>query len=260
MSGGNMVVYKTWLDTRWRFIVGLIVLICSAAASVLIYPQVVRLLPLAAGIDMPGTVGDEIRKAVELSGSFRGYQWLKWYSGNLAQFGTLFAVLLGAGGVFAQTTGGGAYYTLALPVSRRKMLVTRAAAGLVELLALMLASSLLIPLLAPTIGESASLTDTLVHAVSAFIGASVFFSLTLLLATVFADVWRPLLIAIAVAGLIGLGELFFHDDLAFGIFRTLSAETYYQTGAIPWLGLLVCAAGLAVLIYLAALNLERRDF
>ena len=120
--------------------------------------------------------------------------------------------------------------------------------------------SLAIPLVAPAIGESASLLDAFVHGVCAFTAGSLFFSLTLLLATVFADVWRPVLIAILVAGFIGLGELFLHDDLPFGIFQTMSAEIYHATGALPWIGLAVCAAGSAALIYAAMLNLDRRDF
>ena len=260
MSASTMIVYKSWLDTRWRFIAGLIVLTCSAVGVVLVYPQVVELLPVAAQIKVPGAIGEEIRKAIALSSSFGGYQWLKWDNGSLVQLGTLFAILLGAGGVFSQTTGGGAFYTLALPVSRRKLLGARAAVGLTELFALILLPSLVIPLAAPLIGESSSFFDQLVHGLCAFIAASLFFAFTLLLATVFSDVWRPVLIAIAVAGLIGLAELFFHNDLRFGIFRTMSAETYHNTGALPWLGLLVCAAGSAAMIYAAALNLERRDF
>ena len=120
MSANNMIVYKSWLDTRWRFIVGLIFLACSSAGSVLVYPQIVKLLPLAAGVDTSGAFGEEIRKAIELSSSFGGYVWLKWDNGNLVQLGTLFAILLGAGGVLSQTTGGGAFYTLALPVSTRR--------------------------------------------------------------------------------------------------------------------------------------------
>ena len=260
MYGGNMVFQKTWLDTRWRFLAGLIILTCSAIGIVLVYPQVVQLLPLAAGIDMHGKLGEEIRKAIELSSSFRGYTWLKWSDGSVLSLGPLFAILLGAGGVFSQSTGGGAYYTLALPVSRRKLLATRAATGLGELLIVLLLPSLAIPLVAPAIGESASLLDAFVHGVCAFTAGSLFFSLTLLLATVFADVWRPVLIAILVAGFIGLGELFLHDDLPFGIFQTMSAEIYHATGALPWIGLAVCAAGSAALIYAAMLNLDRRDF
>ena len=260
MYGGNMVFQKTWLDTRWRFLAGLIILTCSALGIVLVYPKVVQLLPLAAGIDMPGKLGEEIRKAIALSASFSGYTWLKWSDGSVLSLGPLFAILLGAGGVFSQATGGGAYYTLALPVSRRKLLATRAATGLVELLIVLLLPSLAIPLAAPAIGESASFLAAFVHGVCAFTAGSLFFSLTLLLATVFSDVWRPVLIAILVAVFIGLGELFFHDDLPFGIFQTMSAEIYHNTGALPWIGLAVCAAGSAALIYAAMVNLDRRDF
>ncbi|MBI1361283.1 MAG: hypothetical protein GC155_13480 [Alphaproteobacteria bacterium] len=260
MSASNKITYKSWLDTRWRFIAGLAVLVCSSSAIVLVYPQVVQLLPVAAKVQATGTVGDEIRRHVELSSTFRGYEWSQWNQQNLIQLGTLFAVLLGAGGVLSHGAGGGAFYTLALPVSRRRLIVTRAATGLLELLALMLLSSLVGPAMAPAIGESASLPDALAYALCGFIGGSVFFSLTLFLATVFSDVWRPLLIAVASASLIGFGELLLRNQLSFGFFRTMSAETYFRTGGLPWPGLLVCAASSAAMIYAAVLNLERRDF
>ena len=260
MAVGNMVLQKTWLDTRWRFLAGLILLSCTAVGVVLIYPQVAKLLPMAAGIEIHGRIGEEIRKAIELSASFQGYKWLKWDNGSAIQLGTLFAVLLGAGGVFSQATGGGAFYALALPVSRRRWLVTRAATGLFELFLMLLVPSLAIPLTAPVIGEHASFLDAFAHAICAFTGGALFFSLTLLLATIFTDVWRPVLIAVGLAGLIGLGELFLRDTLSWGIFRMMSAETYQNTGALPWLSLLACAAGSAGLIYAAILSLERRDF
>lgn len=260
MSAGSMILYKSWLDTRWRFIVGLIVLTCSVFGLVLLYPQVTQLLPFAASIDVPGAVGEEIRKAIDLSSSFSGYLWLKWHNGNLVLFGTLFAILLGAGGVFAAGTGGGAFYTLALPASRRKLLTVRATMGLVELFLMMMLPSLAVPLVAPAIGETGSFPDAAIHGLCAFIAGSLFFSFTLFLATVFADVWRPVLIAIAVAGLNGLLEAFFHDDLPLGVVHTMSGEIYYNTGAAPWLGLAICIAGSAALIYAAMLNLERRDF
>ncbi len=260
MSAGNMVVYKSWLDTRWRFLIGLAVMLCSSAVSVLVYPEIAGLLPMAAGVQAEGRVGEEIRKAVELSATFRGYEWSQWNNQSLASLGTLFPVLLGAGGVFAQGTGGGVYYTLALPVSRRRMLATRAVTGLLQVFVLVLLPFLVIPLLAPAVGESYSVADALAFAVCGFFGASVLFSFTLLLTTMFSDVWRPLLIGLAVAALVGLLELVLHDALPFGLYRTMNGETYFLTGELPWLGLLACAAGSAAMIYAAVLNLERRDF
>lgn len=260
MPANNMIVYKSWLDMRWRFIIGLGVMLCSAATSVFLYPQIVEMLPMAAGIQAEGALGEEIRKAVELSSTFRGYEWNQWNKESLASLGTLFPVLLGAGGMFAAGAGGGTFYTLALPVSRRHLLVTRAAAGLLLLFAMVLLPFLLISLLAPAVGESYSAADALAYAVCAFFGASVFFSFTLLLTTMFSDVWRPLLIGLAVGGLIGIAELFLHDTVPFGLYRTMNAETYFRDGGLPWMGLIACAAGSAAMIYAAVLNLERRDF
>ena len=44
-----MLWYKSWLETRWRFLIGLVLLMLSAGGTVLTYPHVVKLLlPLAA--------------------------------------------------------------------------------------------------------------------------------------------------------------------------------------------------------------------
>lgn len=260
MSASTMILYKSWLDTRWRFIIGLAVMICSAAGVVLVYPQVVKLLPLASGIKVAGPLGEEIRKALDQSATFGGYAWIKWYNGNLVMFGALFAALLGAGGLFTGGSGGSALFTLALPASRRRILGVRAAVGLAEYAIAVLASCLALPVLAPAIGETASLPAALVHGLFAAIAGSIFFSLCLFLATVFSDVWRPLLITLAIAGILGLGEAYFHDELPFGVIRTMSGESWHLTGAIPWLGLVVSVAASAALIWAAILNLERRDF
>jgi ABC-2 type transport system permease protein len=260
MSANTMILRKSWLDTRWRFIIGMLVMICSAMGLVLIYPQVVKLLPLASGIEVSGPLGEMVRKGIDQAATFDGYAWLKWYDGNLVMFGALLAALLGAGGLFTGGSTGSAFYTLALPVSRRKILGIRAAVGLAEFSATMLVSCFIVPVFAPAIGQTASYPDALAHGAFAAIAGAVFFSLCLFLATAFSDVWRPLLITLAIAGLIGLGEMYFHDQLSFGLIRTMSGEAYHETGAIPWLGLAFSVIVSGALIWAAILNLERRDF
>ena len=41
-----MLWYKSFLETRWRFLIGLAVLVLSVLGTVFAYPRVVRLLPL----------------------------------------------------------------------------------------------------------------------------------------------------------------------------------------------------------------------
>lgn len=251
-----MLWYKSWLDTRWRFLIGLALLMCSAAAMVFTYPRVRELLPLAPPIEVGGELGRRIREAMELSREYRGYVWSQGFGQNLAQIGTLFAVLLGTGGL---VSGGAALFTLSLPVSRRRLLGTRAAAGLGEWLVLAFVPALLIPLLSPAIGESFSVTAALVHGACLFVGGAVFFSLAILLSTVFGDVWRPLLIALTVAvvlaGLEAFGEL---SD--FGVYSVMSGDAYFRTGALPWAGLFVSAAASAAMLYAASATIANRDF
>jgi ABC-2 type transport system permease protein len=253
-----MLWYKAWLETRWRFLIGLAVLTVFACGAVFDYPVFMRLNASVSAIDASGHLGRLIREAVETQRTYRGFIWFQWYRQNLVQMWTILAVLLGSGGLMA-TSSGDALFALSMPVSRARLAGVRAATALMELLVLALIPSLLIPLLSPAVGEHYGLGDTAVHSVSLFLGGSLFFSLAFLLSAVFDDFWRPMLIACAVAlsqtligALIGLP---FSEML-----RVMSAESYFRTGQVPWVGLgLAVTAGL-LMLYAAAAIVERRDF
>src|SRR5438046_2728230 len=53
-----MLWYKSWLETRWRFAIGLAILILSASGTVLAYPRVVALLPLVPRPLLSPAVGE----------------------------------------------------------------------------------------------------------------------------------------------------------------------------------------------------------
>ena len=252
--------YKSWLETRWRFLIGLGLLTIVACGAVLDYLAVQKLMPLASAIDASGEIGRRLKEAAEIQSSYRGFVWWQWFRQNLTQMGTLFAVLLGSGGLLTRASGGAALFTLSLPVSRTQVLAVRAATGLGELLVLAFVPSLLIPLLSPSIGQSYGVGDALVHSACVFVAAAVFFSLAFLLSTVFSDLWRPLLTACSVAVVLATGELVVPAMSRYGIFRVMSAETHFRGGGLPWLGLLATTMLSAVMLYGAAVNIQRRDF
>jgi hypothetical protein len=254
-----MLWYKSWLETRWRFLIGVAILCCSAAVTVFTYPKVQELMEYVP-TNLGGMIGDRIREAAELASSFRGYVWSQWLRQNLVQTGTLFAVLLGIASVF--TPSRGALFTLSLPVSRQRVLGVRAITGLAELFSLAFLPSLLLPLLAPAIHQSYSAGDALAHGLCFFVVASLFFSLALFFSTVFSDPWRPLLIALGLAIAIGLGEqvLRFAIPSLPGLFRVMSGESWFRDGRLPWPGLAAAAAISASIYYGAVRNLARRDF
>jgi hypothetical protein len=247
--------YNSWLETRFRFLIGLALLLCSAVGTVLFYPQVLKLIPLVP-TNVSGELGRRIREGADLVREYRGYVWSKWFGDNLLKMATLFAILLGTGGLLSRRA---ALFTLSMPASRNRLLGIRATTGLAELFVLVFAPSLLIPLLSPAIRESYGVGNALIHSACAFIVASVFFGLAFLLSSVFSDLWRPLLIALAIAIVIGLADEVFYRH-PYSIFRVMSAENYFRSGHVPWGGLLGSVALSAALYYGAMANLARRDF
>ena len=254
-----MLWYKSWLETRWRFLIGLLLLMFSAAGAVLAYPELVRLMPSLPKLGLGGEIGRRVAESMELARDYRGYLWVQWFAKSTTTW-TLFAVLLGTGGLLSQTTGGGALFTLSLPVSRTRLLGVRTFTGLAELLVLAAVPSFLLPALSPRIGQTASVQDVLVHGACLFVAGSVFFSLTVLLSTVFSDVWRPLLFVLCGAGLLATLEIVFRGLSRYSVFRVMSGETYFRGGGLPWMGLLVSAAASLAILWLAARNIARQDF
>jgi hypothetical protein len=253
-----MLWYKSWLETRWRFVIGLVILVCSAAAIVFAHPEVMKLMPLARETNVPGEIGRRIREAAELLRDYRGYVWSEWMRDQLVRLGTLFAVLLGAGGLLSQRSG--TLFTLSMPVSRNRLLAVRSATGLAQWLVLAFVPSLVIPLLSPSVGQTYRVADVLAHGACAFVVGSVFFSLSLLLSTVFDDVWRPLLIALAVAIGLGIAEQAFRGVADYGLFRAMGGESWFRSGELPWGGLLAAAALSIAMQFGTAMNIARRDF
>jgi ABC-2 type transport system permease protein len=252
-----MLWYKSWLETRWRFFIGLGLLICSAMGGVFTYPHFMKLLSTMPMPHFPGRLGERIREGITLAQTYRGFVWTQWFRQNLAQTGTLFAILLGIASLFSPSRG--ALFTLSLPASRKRLMGTRAMTGLGELFVIAIIPSLVIPMLAPTIGERYNLGDALVHALCFFVVATMFFCLALLLSTVFSDPWRPLLIALGLAIVIGIADQIFQVPFI-GIFRVMSGESWFRSRQLPWIGLIGSALVSASIYYGALLNLTRRDF
>jgi ABC-type transport system involved in multi-copper enzyme maturation permease subunit len=255
-----MLWHKSWLETRWRFLIGLAVLMVSAAGAVLYYPEVMKLMPLARAVDATGEIGRRIRESADLARDYRGYVWSQWIRQSLTQLATLFAALLGTGGALSQASSGAALFTLSLPASRTQVLGIRAATGLAEFLVLAFVPPLLVTLLSPAVGQSYGVGDAVIHGASLFVAGSVFFSLAFLLSTVFSDVWRPLLIACSIAVVLAFCEEAISGLSRYSVVGVMSGETYFRTGELPWAGLLISAALSVALLFGAFTNMTRRDF
>ena len=259
----TMLWYKSWLETRWRFLIGFALLLIMACSAVASYPRVAQLLPdarpLLRDVDPASLVGRQVVRALDAESTYRGFVWWQWTQDNLSKTWTVLAILLGTGGLLAQTRGGGALFTLSLPVTRVELLRARAATALAELFVLAIVPSLLPPLLSPLIGQHYSFVDAFVHAACVFVGGGVFFSLATLLSTVFADVWRPALLACLVAAGLFLMEPVLLGGAPYGIVGAMTGEVYFRSGALPWPGLVVSVTASAAMLYAAVLNVNQLE-
>ena len=250
-----MLWHKAWVDTRWRFLLALALLLVLACGSSLTFPSVRDFL---GSIELPVVADEEaaaaFRESLELTRSFRGYAWSQWFAQSFPALLTLMAALLGSGSPLAKS-GSGALFSLALPVSRGRWIGTRSGVALAELFVLALAPSLAYAMLAPVVGEQFALTEAIAYGLSAFLGASLFLGLAVFLSTLFNDVWRPLLLTCV--GALAIGVLLPYEH---GLFQAMGGGSYFESRTLAWPELLVGAAGALGLVYAAAARLARRDF
>jgi len=255
-----MLFYKSWLETRWRFVIGLALLMLSAGGLVVSYPTVAKLVPTVPSLDLSGEIGQRLKEAADIQSTYRGYIWSQWFNQNMSSLGMLFAVLLASGNPLTQGSRGAAQFTLSMPASRSRMLAVRAATGLGQLAAFAFLPSLFIVVMSPGIGERYGVTNIIVHGVCWLAGVAVFYSLTLLFSTIFDDIWRPILLGCGAAVISGLLGLVWTDFATYGIHAVMSGERYFRAGSLPWPGLAISVAAAALLFYGATVYLERRDF
>jgi hypothetical protein len=254
-----MLWYRSWLETRWRFVIGLALLPISAAGSVIAYPRLLALLPLAEQVNTDDLIGRRIAEAAQVMGTYRGYIWSQWFAQNMTETWAFFAVLIGTGGLLAQSSGGGALFTLSLPATRDRLIGVRAATGLAEVAILAFAPGVVISALSPIVGQSYSLVDALAHGAFMLIAGSVFFSLAFYLSSVFTDIWRPVLIAVGVSFAIRFLEEF-ADFAGYGPAGLMSGERYFRGLGVPWIGLLLSVVVSSMLLFAAGRNIARQDF
>ncbi len=255
-----MLWHKAWLETRWRFVIAIVILTVVAGFDVYEYVIAQRMMPLAESIvsgSDSSPLGAAIREAISVQREFRGFIWYNTFRDNLTMMGVLFAVLLGCGGLLAESTKGSALFTLSMPVTRKRLLGARVGTGLAQCFALAMVPPLVIPLLAPAVGQNFSLIDALAHGLCLFFVGALFFSLASFLSTMFGDIWRPLMIAVFIACIAAVAQFAAPE---FGLFKVMSGESYFRNGSLPWMGLMTSAVLASALLYSAAETLERRDF
>ena len=130
-----MLFLKAWLESRTRFLLGLLALAGLSAVFVFF------------NHDVRSVVADH-------DVSYSEYIWRGIFKGQLRDVYVILTLLLGLGGLDRERSYGTAGHTLALPVSRWRLIAARGLTGIFETAVLAILPASLAPALSPLIHES----------------------------------------------------------------------------------------------------------
>jgi ABC-type transport system involved in multi-copper enzyme maturation permease subunit len=246
----RMLVRKSWLESRGRFVSAAVVLAILGVSTVLRAPATIR------GWESIH-VGEQM--------SYPLYIWLSLSHGFLQFLWVVAAVILGLGGLIREEALGSSGFSLALPVSRRAHVLTRAGVGAAEAAVLGFIPGLIVVALSPMIGRSYPLPQALIFAGLLVVAGLVFYALGFFLSHVLRGEYAaPAVGMAAIAVFYVLTKLPRFEVLnvfdAMDGKKVLVGRTFYLGSELP---VAVTLASLAVALGLIALSVARvrsRDF
>jgi ABC-2 type transport system permease protein len=182
----------------------------------------------------------------------------------------ILSIVLGSGGLLQEKTHGTSGFTLALPISSRRILFTRAFVGYGGVLAMALTPAIVLPLGSRFIGQHYSAAQALGFSLLWACCGSIFYAYTFLLAHLMEGEYSAVLVAVpslmAYHVLMTIPWLTHFPML--NIFSIVNGEdmpffnesAHLLVGPMPWLALLVMLFIASVFVSLAVRRMEPMDF
>lgn len=191
-----MLWYKAWLESRTRFFIGL----AAVSAVPILYAGLHHVLipQWIVALRQPQTPKPEwLSLAIN---DYRFYVWHFLFDYHLQWLWLLFGVVLSFGGLGREESRGTAAFSLGLPVTRARWLLTRAVVTLVECVFLAAAAGIVVLLAALSIGQAYPFAQDIAHAMLLVAGGVFFICLALLISAVVKGDFTPVAATIGIVG------------------------------------------------------------
>lgn len=174
-----MLLYKAWRESSMRFLISATVIAALCLMYTLFYKQF-----------YPGI-------AHEHAGVRNYVQYIHWtvFGGAVRGLLQLSCLLLGLGGLQRDRRQNSLGFTLALPVSRFRIVVSRAALGLAQVLALAAIPTIILPAASRLVGEQLPLDYAVRFVPLWFAGGCFTFAISFVASVLFASEYVSLAIA-----------------------------------------------------------------
>ena len=261
-----MLLYKAWIETRVRFVAGLI----AATIICIFYMEQHAWLVQMWTADMQNPHGYHTKWEQVGIHEYGWYLWHYLYDNYLQQVWALFAILFGFGGLIRERNGGTVLFSLGLPVSRRRWLFTRLAVALLESIALSLFAVLVVVIGSAVIHQTFSVSQMLLHT-ALMVGAGVFMiAFGNLCYTLFPGNYLSLILTLVLLGApyLWLQTYMQHmrdlertpwvRNLDFA--HTMAGPWLLSWSTTPWMPLLVAWILTAVLLVITVAHGDRLDY
>jgi len=248
--GTRALIRKAWLESKARF---------SAAAVIL------GILGVSTVLRAPATIAgwERVHRGEQMS--YALYIWLSLPHGFLQFLWVIAAVILGLGGLLREEAKGSTGFSLGLPVSRRTHVLTRAAVGAAEAIALGFIPGLIVVILSPLFQREYPLSQALMFATMFVLAGLVFFALGFLLSHVLRGEY-----AAPAVGLAGIAAFYILTKLpsleSLSVFdamdgkRVLVDHTFFLGSEFPVLQIVASLTLAAFFIFLSVQRAKARDF
>ncbi|MDP8982132.1 MAG: hypothetical protein M3O35_16230 [Acidobacteriota bacterium] len=205
------------------------------------------------------------REALSYTRTDYYYAVLHFGHSLLATMWVVAVTLLMMGGLLREKALGASSFTLALPVSRARLMGVRVAAGLIQAMALVILPWSAIFLIGCVFGKTQSLSQAFFHVVLLAGGGLLFFAIALLVSSlVEGEYTAPIVsygIVVAIAVALSDQSLRTYSPWSF-----IMGDVYYDrhtsllVGPIPWMHVAVYVFLAAILIMLSLKAIQRREF
>jgi hypothetical protein len=253
-----MLWKKVWWETRWLFLIGLGALL---SICILTFVADYDTATWTARLQRSAGLSESERQVLD---NFQGRMWMLLFKFLLCFVWADYAVIMGAACLMTvcpamPSQGAAGLYTLSLPVSRRKVLLSQATVGFSQIFLVALITPLILPLIARFQGQWFSWKDALIYTLMMVLGSAVFFYLSFLLTVILNNWVFAFMLVEGVVIALFLPFLSLEARPWWNILGVMAGESYFYHGQIPWLGLSISLILSAVFMFTAVRIYERRE-
>ena len=260
-----MLLEKYWLETKYRFFIGVLFITALCMFFVLMQPWILEQWALEEKLD-PNLYNPPWLLIARTD--FTYFIWHFLHNNLLQLTWAILTVMLALGGVQHESENGSALFTLSLPVSRKKIFMNRVWVGFLEASVLALLPVVVIPFLSWCIGLEYNVITGLSHSLLFIVGGTVFYAIGVLINSLIKGETISFFLAVSLVFVFyflfqpysdGMHKPFLVKmiDLPGFIAGTSEANTVSDPGIA---GGLSCMAISGLLIYLSYFITLKRDF